>query len=184
MDRNRRGVFRHDGHETWQIGLDERVFCYRNALGLHQLRLLLSRPDERVSVQELAEVCGREVVIQQPCAEEVADAKAVAQVRSALKEARYLLEVAEETGNSALASKRREEVEELERAYNAQCHRNTPRILGSQGNRLRNRVCFTMKHSLAKIRSYAPELGEHLNASLKFGYACGYFPLTPIHWAL
>jgi hypothetical protein len=180
----REGVFRFDGGDTWEIGLDGKVCGYRNALGLHQMRQLLQRPGQRVPVIELAEVRRQQVVRNQLCAEDVVDAKALAQYRAQLECLQDQLMIAEATGNSERAGELTVQIEALKCQIScAQSRGGIRRRLGDQGNRLRNRVCYTLRSSLQKIIGQAPELGEHLLASIKLGFECGYFPATPVHWA-
>jgi hypothetical protein len=47
---------------------------------------------------------------------------------------------------------------------------------------LRNRVAFTLRSCISVIASQDPELGEHLQASVKLGFDCAYFPVTKINW--
>jgi hypothetical protein len=180
----REAVFRFDNHAIWEIGFTGNVCRYPDALGLQQARLLLRRPGQRVPVIELAEVRGQQVVSNQLCAEDVADAKALTQYRAQLESLQDQLMIAEETGNAERVGELKEEIEALERQCScAQSGRGTQRRLRDQGNQLRNRVCYTLRSSLRKIIGRTPDLGEHLQASIKFGFECGYFPATPVHWA-
>jgi hypothetical protein len=181
----REGVSRFDGRDTWEIGLSGKVCLYRDALGLQQLYYLLQRPGQRVAVIDLAEVRGQQVVLNQMCCEDLADDKAFAQWKGQINSLRDQREIARETGNLERVSALEIESETLARQIScARSRRGIRRRLGDQGNLLRNRVCYTVRASLQKIIGQAPELGEHLLASIKLGYECGYFPLTPVRWTL
>ena len=181
----RAAVFRYDGRDTWEIGLSGHVCLHRDAVGLHQLHRLLLRPKERISVWELAEVRGQQIVINQSCSEDVADAQALVQYRAQRESLEDQLTMAQETGNSERASELAEEIDALQRQSScAQSCRGTRRRLGDQNDKLRKRVYFTIRSSLQKIIGQDPELGEHLLASIKLGFDCGYFPVTSVDWTL
>jgi len=66
----------------------------------------------------------------------------------------------------------------------AQSRRGIRRRLGDQGDKLRKRASYTMRSSLEKIVRQSPDLGEHLKASIKMGFDCGYFARTKVRWTL
>jgi hypothetical protein len=181
----REAFFRFDGRDTWEIGFKGQVCLYRDAVGLHQVCYLLLRRAERVPVIDLAEVRGQQIVINQLCSEDIADEKAFAQWKGQINSLRDQLKIAEETGNIERESELRIEGQALLHQIScAQSHRGIRRKLGAQTNRLRNRVCFTIRKSLEKISDRTPDLAEHLLASIKLGFDCGYFPLTTVRWTL
>lgn len=181
----REGVFRYDGRDTWQIGLSGQFRSYRDAVGLHQLHCLLQRTGERVSVIELAQVRGQQVVLNQLCSADVADRKTRAQCRAQLEDPNNQLTIARDAGNSETIGVLDAEIEILERHLNGSQSRGGPgRRFGDQGERLRHRVRSALRSSLGKIIVQAPDLGEHLQASIKLGYECGSFPVSPVHWIL
>ena len=181
----REGIFHFAGYHTWLIGLDGNVHLYCNALGLHQLHHLLQRPGQRVPVIDVAEVRGQKVVVNQLCEEDIADDKALAQWKGQINSLRDQLEIAKETGNSERAAALEVESEALTLQIScAQSHRGIRRRLGDQGDKLRKRVSYTLRSSLKQIGRQSPDLGEHLKASIKMGFDCGYIPQTAVRWTL
>jgi hypothetical protein len=179
----REGVFHFDGGDTWQVGFSGHVRSYRDALGLHQVLYLLQRPEERVSAIELMEIRGHQVVRHQLCVEDVADAPAFAQWRERVYELRNQRQIAQQTANTERQAEVEIEMELLVRQLSfAQSNRGTRRRLGDQGDRLRQRVCYTIRSSVQNLIKRTPDLGEHLQASLKLGFECAYFPSSRVRW--
>jgi hypothetical protein len=179
----REGVFRYDGRGSWAIGLHGDVLPYGNTIGFHQLQYLLRHPQQRVSVVDLAQVCGQKIVVNQLCTEHLADTAALDQYRQELENLRDQIEMAEQTGNVDRATTLANEKEKLmHHIANAQPFRGINRPLADQCDKLRKRVSFTLRSSLRKIIDPDPELGEHLHAGVKPGFACAYFPVTKINW--
>jgi hypothetical protein len=177
------GTFRFGGRETWQIGLSAYFGSFRDAFGLHQMQYLLQRPGEAVPVLELAELGGNQVVLNQLCTEDVADSKAIAQCLQRIETLKDDLAIAQTTGNAERTAEIQVEIEaiksQLGRAHSLGGRR---RRLGDLGDRVRSRVCFTLRTSLKKLVLHDPNLGEHLRASIKLGFKCSYHPLKPMHW--
>lgn len=121
----------------------------------------------------------------QRCTEDVADAKAVAQYRAEHEMLEDRKTTARNNGDWQAVEALETEMEVLERHIrSARSPSGTPRQLKDQREQLRQRVCYTLRFSLEKVINRAPELGEHLVASLKLGHECGYLPVAPVHWAL
>ncbi len=181
----REGVFRFDGRETWEIGLNGQVGWYSDLHGLHQAHYLLQRVGQRVPVIELAQLGGEQVVINRRCAEDVADPEALAQYRAQLEKLEDQKTTANNNGDWQIVEAVEAEMEVLERHIrSARSPSGNPRQLRDQRDQLRQRVCYTLRFSLGKIIAQAPELGEHLIASIHLGYQCGYIPAAPVHWVL
>jgi hypothetical protein len=181
----RKAMFRYGGHGTWEIGFSGQVCFYRDAIGLHQAHYLLLRPGQRVPVLELAEVRHQHVVVNRLCFEDVADPKALAQYSKQLDSLKDELAIAQDTGNAERIAALEGEFEALKRhCSSARSCSGATRRLRDQGDRLRKRVSFTLRSSIRNISGRNPDTGEHLRASIKLGFECGYFPTIPVRWAL
>ena len=56
------------------------------------------------------------------------------------------------------------------------------RTAGSPAERMRKAVTYRIRHAISQVAGAHPELGRHLNASVRTGTWCGYSPEHPVDW--
>jgi hypothetical protein len=180
-----RQVFRRDG-ELWTIASGGKAIRLRDMRGLHYLAALLREPGREFDASDLVGIgssalspahAGGDpslaVVKGLPDAGAPIDAKARAAYRERL---RALGEEQAEAERNAdlgrlgrLSAEREALLSELEGAARG-------RRAASHSDHARVAVTKAIKAALEKIAERHPELGAHLSATIRRGYACAYVP--------
>jgi hypothetical protein len=115
----------------------------------------------------------------------ILDARATAQYKQRLAEARQELEEATTAGDLGQAARARHEVEmiteQLTAAYGLA---GRPRTAGDPAERVRKAVTNQIRRSLDRIGTAHPELGRHLTSTLRTGFVCAYHPEHPMTWRI
>jgi hypothetical protein len=177
-------VFRRDG-EFWTIASAGKEIRLRDMRGLHYLATLLSEPGREFQASDLmgignpASPAHTEGDASLTVARGLGDAGAPidAKARSAYRERLRALdeEQAEAERNAdlgqlgLLSAERELLLSELEGAARG-------RRVASHSERARVAVTKAIKAALEKIAERHPELGAHLSATIRRGYACAYVP--------
>jgi hypothetical protein len=113
------------------------------------------------------------------------DARATAQYKRRLAEAREELEEATAAGDLGRAEKTRHEVEAItEQLVSAYGFGGRPRRAGDPTERLRKAVTNQIRRALERIATVHPDLGRHFTNSLRTGFVCGYHPEHLVTWQL
>lgn len=172
-------VFRRDG-AVWHVAFNDRVATVPHARGMNDLRALLARPHEPVSVMELAVDGG---IPHQARGPEAFDERARREIRARLRELESAIAEAEDAGNTERAALIREQRRELAEMV--------ARDLGLGGRsrriddpieRARKTVSTRIRRTIASVNDIHPELGRHLQRSIDTGAWCAYRPAEPFTW--
>ncbi|KAB1906862.1 AAA family ATPase [Micromonospora tulbaghiae] len=181
-----RPEFRPDG-PVWRLGYDGIVVHLPDAKGLHDLRLLLSRPGADVPAVELLDpAAGPELVAARRLgADPVLDDEAKARYR------RHLRRLDDEIDRAAardderrLAELDAERAALLDQLRAAAGLAGRSRRLGDQAERARKAVTGRIRDTLRRIDERHPALAAHLRESVTTGGACRYRPAEPVPWRL
>ncbi len=185
-------VFRRDG-DYWTIRHHNAEFRLRDSKGLRDLRELLARPGTSIAALDLATSL-RERSRSRPVqdglhpasdAAEVLDATARAAYRRRLHELEQEADDADAMGDAErsarLAAERDALLSALTAAYGLG---GRARRMGSLAERARTAVTTRIRDAIRRISQADPDLGEHLNRSVRTGTFCVYDPATPVHWSV
>ncbi|MEU4661392.1 AAA family ATPase [Micromonospora chalcea] len=178
--------FRPDG-PVWRLGYGGVVVHLPDAKGLHDLRLLLSRPGTDVPAVELLDpAAGPELVAARRLgADPVLDDEAKARYRRHLRRLDDEIDRAavrhDERRLSALDAERAALLDQLRTAAGLA---GRSRRLGDQAERARKAVTGRIRDTLRRIDQRHPALAAHLRESVTTGGACRYLPPEPVSWRL
>lgn len=188
---NHGNVFRQEG-EYWTVTYRGRTARLRDSKGLSCIARLLAQPRCDMHVRDLAEWHQRSDAPDGPGPLRVEsdlgailDARATAQYKARLAEARQELEEATAAGDLGQAVRARHEVEAItEQLASAYGLGGRPRRAGDATERLRKAVTNQIRRALGRIATVHPDLGRHLTNALRTGFVCGYHPEHPVTWRL
>jgi hypothetical protein len=169
-------VFHLEG-KVWTLRYAGRTVRLPDSKGLRDLAVLITRPGERTHVSELADAAGRPRADLGP----VADRRALTAYRERLRridaELNSLDEGCPEAG--AVHRERNALLAELSAAAGLG---GRARMAGSPAERMRKAVTYRIRHAISQVADAHPELGRHLQASVRTGTWCGYSPEHPVDW--
>jgi TolB-like protein len=148
--------------------------------GFHDIARLLAEPRCPIHCLELSGA--------PPAADardDTLDAEARGAYRRRIEELQAELEQAEAHNDPARVDPLREELDavihELARATGLG---GRPRELGGRAERARSAVTWRIRSAIKKIRAAHPQLGQHLDNSIKTGVFCVYEPEEDVAWRL
>jgi hypothetical protein len=169
-------VFRRDG-EVWTLRYAGRTVRVRDSKGLRDLAVLLARPGEQTHVSELARAAG----LPGSDAGTVVDRRALKAYRERLRWIDAELDSAGAGAAEAAGLNREREalLAELSAATGLGAR---PRVAGSSTERMRKAVTYRIRHAIARVADVHPEIGRHLQASVRTGTWCSYAPEHPVDW--
>jgi tetratricopeptide (TPR) repeat protein len=185
-------VFRRDG-EYWSINYPgSATMRFRDARGMRQIAFLLARPGEEVSVFDLVssgdrkngarprpDAVAREDEVRSHLGDagEVLDARSRQLYRDRIRELREQAEEARACNDILRASAAEHEIDalsaELQGAFGL---RGTPRHVASHAERARVSATRTVRDAIRRIAEQHPQLGYHLEHTIKTGRFCSYDP--------
>ncbi len=170
---------------SWEVAFRGHQAFLRDAKGLHDLAVLVSRPLQDVHVLELASPDPRLAAAAAPGAP-VLDAAALASYRSRLAELDEQEAAAVHRDDPArlgrLDGERAALRAELRTATGLGGRR---RVLGADATeRARKAVSARLREATRRIGEVLPELGAHLDRSLVTGTSCRYAPQEAVTWVL
>jgi hypothetical protein len=189
-------VFRREG-DYWSLVFEGRTVRVRDLKGMRYLARLLADPGREFHVLDLvAAETGRDAQIESGRAfglshaalgdaGEMLDARAKDAYRRRLAEIQDDIEQAHALGDTERAAQADAErdflVRELSRAVGLG---GRDRRASSASERARVGVTRAVRQGIARIGEHHPELGEHLNRSIRTGTYCAYLPdpRTPAGW--
>ncbi len=195
------GTFRREG-DYWTIQYVGDAFRMRDAKGLHHLARLLAAPGREIHALELAGSDSRAagvnasyslaadpalVVGRLGDAGPTLDAEAKAAYRTRLDDLREELAEAEAWNDPERVARLEAEVEALTHELSAALGLGgRDRPAASSAERARVSVTRAIRSALARIAAQNPELGAHLDATIRTGTFCSYTPdpRAPIAWQL
>jgi tetratricopeptide (TPR) repeat protein len=179
-----RGAETPDGVAVFRLEGDVRTLRYagrtvrlRDSKGLRDLAVLLGRPDEQTHVGELTGAAGLPGSDVGP----VADRRAIEAYRARLRRIGAELDSAD--AGAAEAEVLKKEREALLAELSAVTGLGgRPRVAGSPAERMRKAVTYRIRHAITRVAEAHPELGRHLQASVRTGTWCSYAPEQPVDW--
>jgi hypothetical protein len=161
--------------DFWSVEWQGRVVRLRESRGLAILAQLVERPGHELHVLQLASAHGglRDAGDAGPAL----DDRAVQSYRRRLLDLREELAEAEEQMDAGRAEKARAEMEsltgELARAVGLGGRK---RPTGKAAERARTAVQKRLREAVKRIEAELPELGRHLDQTIRTGVFCGYLP--------
>jgi len=160
--------------ETWTLEHGGRAVALRDRRGLGYLARLLGEAGRSIHVLDLV---APDAPTRAQDGLPVIDARARAAYRTRLEALREQAEEASARGDLARADASREEIDalaaELGRALGLG---GRDRRTGGAAERARSAVTVAIRRAIAAIAEVAPELGRHLEVSVKTGVFCVYAP--------
>ncbi len=160
--------------ETWRLDHAGGTLRLKGGLGVAYLARLIAEPGQEIHALDLA---GAGEEIADSDAGEVLDATARSAYRRRLEELQEDLREAESWNDGARASRARAEIEflssELARAVGLG---GRPRRAGAAAERARVAVTRRLRDAVRRIAEQSPDLGRHLDATLRTGTFCVYRP--------
>ncbi|MDG4802650.1 AAA family ATPase [Micromonospora sp. WMMD980] len=181
-----RPEFCFDG-SVWRLAWAGVVVHLPDAKGLHDLRLLLSRPGVDVPAVELLDpAAGAELVAARRLgADPVLDDEAKARYRQHVRRLDDEIDRAalrdDERRLAALDAERAALLDQLRAAAGLA---GRTRRLGDQAERARKAVTGRIRDTLRRVEQRHPALAAHLRESVTTGGTCRYLPAEPVPWRL
>jgi hypothetical protein len=160
--------------DYWTIVFRSMTRRFRDSRGFHLLAQLVDAPGQEFHVLQLAsqaELPGG------GDAGELLDPKAIRAYRRRLADVREALDEAERFADTGRAERAREEMdflsEELARAVGLG---GRARHAGGAAERARTAVQKRVRSAIRRIEQELPDLGRHLDQTIRTGVFCGYLP--------
>ncbi|HEX2241353.1 MAG TPA: AAA family ATPase [Actinomycetota bacterium] len=197
------GIFTRAG-EFWTVAFEGKSIRLKDGKGPRYLAQLLKNPGQEVHVLDLAAITeggsggsaprsasGRKRASAElegagdADAGPVLDAQAKAAYKKRLKELQEDLDEAEEFNDTERAALIQSEMDALvQQLASGVGLGGRDRKAASRAEAARSSVTKAVKNTLAKLELHHPELGRHLNATIKTGVYCSYTPdpRAPISW--
>ena len=182
--------------EYWTVVFGGRVSRVRDAKGLHYLGHLLHRPGEEVHALALIAAVdppapaaagrvdrGDDLAVG-PLSDAgpVLDARAIAAYRGRFLELREELADAEEAGDEVRLGKAQDELDALAgQLAGGTGLGGRARRVGSPGERARLAVTKAVRAAIRRLEQADPELGRHLQRTVRTGTFCAYVPDPALH---
>jgi TolB-like protein len=163
----------------WEVSYAGRTVVLADAKGCADLALLLSSPRERIHCMDLA---GR---VAEGHGGEAMDARARAECQRRIQDLQADLAEAERDNDFARTERLSGEldalVDQLAAAVGLGGRR---RRLGDPAEKARTAVTWRIRSAIKKIAAVHPQLGRHLQGSIRTGSFCAYEPETHVQWAV
>jgi hypothetical protein len=185
------GVFRREG-EYWTVAYRGKTARLRDTKGLYYIARLLAQPGRELHVRDLATMNQQSDTgnSSEPMGVEgdlgtILDARATAQYKQRLAEARQELDETTAAGDLGQAARARHEIETItEQLAAAYGLGGRLRTAGDPAERVRKAVTNQIRRTIDRISAAHPELGRHLTNALRTGFVCTYRPEHPVAWRL
>jgi tetratricopeptide (TPR) repeat protein len=164
--------------DQWTVTHAGRSFRLKNVRGLGMLARLVEHPDREFYALDLAaDPAGPGEAADRGDAGEILDQQAIAAYRQRISDLRAHLEEASAFSDGARASALRAELEALEEQIAAAVGLGgRSRRAGSAAERARIVVQRRVREAIRKIAEQDPELGRHLDVSIRTGMFAAYEP--------
>jgi tetratricopeptide (TPR) repeat protein len=191
-------VFRREG-EYWLVAFDGHEFRLQDTKGLTYLAALLANPGREIHALDLvtspragARAAGRITSELGPSSGRdnlgaVLDDQARAAYRGRIEELQATIDEAEGWNDSERAAQAHDELDFLVRELAAATGLGgRDRRVGSDAERARVNVTRAIRSSIARIQDHDPEMGRHLERTVRTGTFCVYEsdPRATVDWAL
>jgi hypothetical protein len=168
--------------EHWTVSHRGRSIVLRDSRGLKVLAQLVGNPGVELHVAQLvtADACTGEATADTGDAGALLDRETISAYRRRLLDVREQLEEAESFSDAGRALRLREEIEGLTRELARGVGLGgRERRAGVAAERARTTVQKRLRSAIARIEEGLPELGRHLERTIRTGTFCGYFPDGP-----
>jgi hypothetical protein len=163
---------------TWEVEFAGRIATVRANKGITMIAELIRRPGVEVHVLDLVHLDGDRARVDEGDAGELLDAKARAEYRRRAEAIADELAEAERFNDVGRSERLREELDaiatELSRGIGLS---GAPRRAVGAAERARVNVRKRLRHAIAVVGEVHPELGRHLDATIRTGIFCEYRPL-------
>ena len=179
--------------EVWTVAWAGRSTRLRDTKGLRDLAVLLARPGIGVHVLELAALGnGRDPAApagadrhSPGAADEVADATARAAYRERLRDLAADLQDADANHDAGRAAALRAEIDTLtDHLVGVFGLGGRSRTAGDPAERARKAVAARIRDAIRRVGRDLPQLGRHLERSVRTGAFCSYDPPEPVRWVV
>ena len=165
--------------DHWQASFAQRTAHIRDMKGCRDIAWLLSSAHERIHCLEIA---GR---MAEGHAGAALDARARAECQRRMRELREALDEAEADHDLGRQQALKAELEQLtEQLAAALGLGGRARNLGDPAEKARTAVTWRIRSAIKKIAQAHPELGRHLEVSIRTGSFCVYAPDRRITWSV
>jgi hypothetical protein len=165
----------HREGDVWLVRWGARAVHLRDSRGMQLLAQLVTSPDHELHVLQL--VTGGDAPVDAGDAGAALDQRSIAAYRSRLLELREELDDAEARTDHGRIERSRTEIEllteELSRAVGLG---GRERRVGGAAERARTTAQKRIREAIRRIADELPELGAHLDHTVRTGLFCGYFP--------
>jgi len=160
----------------WELRWHGRTAHVPDSKGIRDLAVLLSRPDEDVPALELAGAAPGLHASESGAA--TLDARAASEYRRRLSHLEEEIDEARSAADLGRAQRATDERELLhEELRQALRPDGTSRVLGpTPGERARKAVTARIRDAIARVSQQLPELGHHLDRTVRTGTSCSYRP--------
>lgn len=169
----------------WEIAYAGRRVHVAHQKGLSDLALLLAHPGQAITAVDLArgEVTPND--FERRAAEPVLDARAKSEIARRAADLEQQLDEAEADHDLGRAQVLRAEHESLLEALSqATGLRGRDRRMPSNAERARKAVTARLRDAISQVGRVHPELGKHLESSIRTGARCCYEPELDVVWRL
>ena len=148
--------------------------------GLHDIRVLMQRPEEEIHCSELI---GSSIAVEQGI--ELIDQKAKEDYQQKILNLQEDIAEAENMNKVGEVSKLQEEYDTLlEHLTSSLGIDGKARKTSSSIDKARSAVTWRIRSSIKKLQEVHPSLGKHLSASVKTGTFCAYRPDKVVEWEM
>lgn len=170
--------FINDG-KLWSLAYQGRQVQMAHRKGLHDIAVLLARPDLPIHCTELANAKVLEAGI------EVMDVKAKRSYQRRILELKEQLQESTVYQHDQQTAALQEEYDNLiDHLSKATGLGGRTRVASAGIEKVRTAVTWRIRDAIRKISELHPALGRHLEASVKTGIVCRYNPEVPVEWIL
>jgi hypothetical protein len=168
---------------VWTLSFADRTVRLPDAKGLHDLAVLLGRPEREVHCTELVTE-GRAIAYQADLGPTL-DAQARRRYQARIIELQEDLVDAEDANDRGQAEQARLEMDLLvEQLTAATGLGGRASRTGSTTERARSAVSWRIRAAIKRIGAAHPTLGTHLEQAVRTGAWCVYQPDEPVRWQL
>lgn len=168
--------FRREG-DAWQLEYAGRGARLSGVKGFADLARLLAEPGRALHCLELAGAP------REGGAAAVLDAQARREIEQRLQDLRQEQEEAEALGDAGRLERARAELDELGEGLAAALGLGgRSRKLGDAAERARSAVTWRIRSAIRRVAAAHPQLGQHLENSIRTGVLCSYRPERPTAW--
>jgi TolB-like protein len=170
--------FRREG-DAWQLDYAGRGARLAGVKGFSDLARLLAEPGRAIHCLELAGAP------REGGAAAVFDTQARREIERRLQDLRQEQEEAEAAGDLGRLERARAELDDLgARLAGALGLGGRSRKLGDAAERARSAVTWRIRSAIQRVAAAHPQLGQHLENSIRTGVLCSYRPERPTVWDL